>query len=204
MTTELSPLYIQTERLVLRPWRRDDLSIMREWTPFTDPLEQLWNWTTQLTTISLDFFFAAHVADRTQHVWTLLADDIVSGLVMLQTRDPTHATLGISLKESAQGRGYGREALSALLDASFRYRPRASIRLEVALANKRALALYRALHFGEIRRFWRDAGVPQQYAFLDAPRYQDVQPLFRRTNTAMYQLCAEMELRAETWGRFVV
>jgi RimJ/RimL family protein N-acetyltransferase len=197
-------LQLRTARLLLRPWQRDDLEIMAAWAPFADPLEETSNWTAQLRAMSLPFFWAAHEADTTQHIWTLLVGDMVSGIVILHMRDAASATLGISLRESAQGRGYGREALSALFTAYFERCPHSTIRLEVALANRRAVALYRRLHFREVRRFWRDAGAPQRYTFLDDSRYHDVQAFFRRTDRAVYQLCAEMELGAEAWRRFVV
>lgn len=204
MTPELGQLELRTERLVIRPWRRSDLDIMAAWAPFTDPLEQTWNWTQQLTSMSLDFFFAAHQSDQAQHIWTLTTDGTVLGLIMLNARDQACPTLGISLGGSAMGHGYGREALRAFFDAYFRHCPHHTIRLEVALANRRALRLYEALHFREIRRFWRDVGLPQHYAFLHQPAYRDVEPLFRWSRDALYQLCADLELGAETWNRFVV
>ena len=204
MATDLSSLQLRTERLLMRPWRRRDLDIMSAWAPLLDPLEQTWNWTAQLGGMSLDFFFAAQQFDPTQHIWTLLADERVIGLVTLHARDQTRPTLGISLSGNAIGQGYGREALSGFFDVYFDQWPRNIIRLEVALANRRAVRLYEALHFRETGRFWRDAGAAHRYAFLHQPTYRDMQHFFRWSSDACYQLCAHMELGAETWRGFVV
>jgi RimJ/RimL family protein N-acetyltransferase len=204
MAMDLSRLQLRTERLLLRPWRRSDLDIMAAWAPLDDPLQQTWNWTGQLRGMSLDFFFAAQQFDPAQHIWTVLTDELVIGLVSLHARDQIRPTLGISLSGSAIGQGYGREALSGFFDVYFDRWPRNIIRLEVALANRRAVGLYQALHFRETGRFWRDAGAAQRYAFLDQPTYRDVQHFFRWSSDACYQLCAQMELEAETWKRFMV
>ena len=200
----IADLEVRTARLHLRPWRRTDLDNIAAWGPLADPLEQTWNWTHHLHGMSLDFFFAAHRADERQHVWTLLAKDAPIGLLMLLTREAAHPSLGISLAGTHIGQGYGREALIGFADAFFARHPDGALALQVALANRRAVRLYQRLGFAEVRRFWRDAGMVEQYAFLPDPRYDDVRQFFRLTSTACYQLCADMVLEAETWRGFVV
>ncbi len=204
VTVDLRSLVLRTARLVLRPWRRSDLDTMAAWSPLLDPLEQTWNWTQQLAGTSLDLFFAAHQFDTAQHIWTILRDDTIIGILILQTRDPQAPVLGISLDSSAIGQGYGGEALRAFFTSYFAHWPTSTMHLEVALANRRAVRLYTALHFDEQKRYWRDAGTPQRYAFLSQTQYDDMRPMFRFTNTACYQLCATMTLPATTWKRFVV
>ncbi len=195
-------LTLTTDRLVLRPWRRADLYEMAAWPPFTEPLDRVWNWPQRLDrTGSLDTFFASHHSDPDRRAWTIIGDDAVAGLLQLKEirQAEGDAVLGIAFGSPWIGKGYGREALAAFLQAYFGCVRFKALRLEVALANARARKLYDALGFQETGRFWRDAGQAEEYRFLDAPAYARLRAYFRWTNGGVYQLCAEMKLTAERW-----
>ena len=194
-------LTLATERLLIRPWQRADLDAMAEWPPFVAPLDRVWNWPQRLRSSgSLDLFFSSHATDPARRTWTILAHSTVAGLLELkQIRLEGDASLGIAFGAPWVGHGYGREALGAFLDAYFGTLHFKVLRLEVALANTRAVRLYERLLFQETKRFWRDAGPREEYAFLDTPAYDGLRPYFRWANGGVYQLYAEMELAAERW-----
>ena len=188
---------LRSRRLVLRPLVRADLDVMAAWPPFTAPLDQEWNWPRRLQQSGmLDLFFASHAGDASRRAWTIREGSEVVGLAQLsQIRRPeADARLGIALGAPWIGRGYGREALDVFLDACFGPIQLRTLLLEVALANTRAVKLYRRLCFEETKRFWRDAGSADDYCFLDEQEYAGVRQYFRRANGGIYQMYAEMML----------
>jgi RimJ/RimL family protein N-acetyltransferase len=150
---------------------------------------------------TLDLFFLSQSADPSRRAWTIRQSDVVIGLLQLKQIRPVErdAFLGIALGCPWVGQGYGREALSAFLEAYFERIHFACVRLEVGMANERARRLYDALGFRETRRFWRDAGLAEPYRFLDEPRSAALRPYFRHATGGVYQLYSEMNLTAERW-----
>jgi len=188
---------LRSPRLGLRPLTRADLDAMAAWPPFTAPLDQEWNWPRRMQERGLlDLFFASHAGDASRRAWTIREGSQVVGLVQLsQIRRPeADARLGIALGAPWIGRGYGQEALGVFLDACFGPIQLRTLGLEVALANERAVKLYRRLGFEETKRFWRDAGGADDYGFLDEQEYTGVRQYFRRANGGVYQMYAEMML----------
>src|ERR671933_1606659 len=126
---------LKTERLLLRPWRRADLSVMANWPPFTARLDQVWNWPQRLSLLgSLDTFFTIHDADPPRRAWTILNSGAVIGLLQLKEIHPPEgdAIMGIAFGRPWVGKGYGRESLTAFLQAYFECFGFTSLCLEVA------------------------------------------------------------------------
>ncbi|MHC4711789.1 MAG: GNAT family N-acetyltransferase [Planctomycetota bacterium] len=86
--------------------------------------------------------------------------------------------LGIHLASNKTGRGYGGEALTALLDYYFSDMRYNTMYLDVAAHNKPALQLYEKLHFEHLAPFWRV--VSKDLSILDNPRYGGTGNFFRR------------------------
>ena len=186
-----------TARLVLRPWRRADLDAMAGWPPFPAPLDQVWNWPRRFQRDGLlDLLFASHAADPARAAWTITEHGAVIGLLQLKAIDRVSGTagLGIALGHPWIGRGYGHEALTALLRLYFERWGFAAMRLEVALANTRALRLYQALGFEERGRFWQAAEGLHDQRLLETTEYAHLRPYLRFGRGGLYQQCAEMEL----------
>lgn len=81
-------------------------------------------------------------------------------------RNARHAELGIGIGDKGYwGRGYGREAVSLLLDYAFRLRNLRRVWLEVHSANERAIRSYRSCGFVEEGRM-------REHTWLDG-RYVD-------------------------------
>jgi RimJ/RimL family protein N-acetyltransferase len=201
---DLTNQMLSTLRLRLRPWRREDLDVMANWPPFTEPLDQIWNWPQRLRAEgSLDLFFFSHASDPARAAWTILLDDAAVGLLQLKQIRPAegNAEFGIAFGSSWVGQAYGYEALKAFFGFYFGPAGFRVLRLEVAPANLRAHRLYTRLGFEETARFWRFAGSASEYAFLDRVGYAEVRPYFRQTGSGVYQLYVEMRLDALGWQR---
>src|SRR4051812_47036114 len=184
------PLLLRTERLLLRPLQPDDLSAIARWPPFTAPIDRLWDWSEQfdLSQASVSMLKEATRQSDAQ-AWAILIGDTVAGMLQITRvraaqRD---ANLGLAFGAPWTGLGYGREALTAFLDMYFERLDFELVRLEVALANIRALTLYRRLAFEETGRFWQDTG-SAAYEVLDDPAYAQLRPYFRLGQMGFYQL----------------
>ena len=196
------PPLLLTERLLIRPWLRADLDAMAAWPPFTEPLDQVWNWPQQLKQNgSLDLFFGSYASDPSRRTWTILVRGAVAGILQLKQirQEERDAALGLAFGAPWVGQGFGREALSGFFHIYFGSLAFRLVRLEVAIANRRARKLYETLAMEESRRYWRDAGPEESFRFLEAPSYADVRQYFRWASHGVYQLFAEMELSAERW-----
>lgn len=65
------------------------------------------------------------------------------------------ATLGIYIDEAYRGKGYGKQAITLLLEYAFKTLNYNFIRIEVFAYNKKALALYRSLGFQDAGSYRR-------------------------------------------------
>lgn len=195
-------MIITTDRLVIRPWRRADLDAMAAWPRYPDPLDAVWNWPHVLVAQgTADFFFFGRDTDPTRREWTIVqADQVIGQLGLRQiNRAAGSARIGIALGLPYIGQGYGAEALSAFGNAFFGPLGFRRMLLDVRAYNQRALRLYAKLGFREIAQFWYEAGPPEEWAFLDQPRYNSVRNCFRWTNHSVLVQHLELSLDAADW-----
>lgn len=201
---DIRTLTIHTPRLVLRPWQRSDLDRMAQWPPFPDPVDAEWNWPRVLHEQgTLDLFWAGRNMDRRRVEWTITEHDgTVVGHVGVRQIDlhQGNSALGIGFGYPYIGHGYGREALTAFLDQYFGALGFATLRLQVALHNMRALRLYRQLGFRDTHTFWHQPELLTDWSFFADARYDDVRHLFRWGQDGVYMQCVEMELAAQAWS----
>lgn len=100
------------------------------------------------------------------------ADGMMIGVCALFSFDQTALSceLGISIGDKAYwGRGYGREAVSLLVDYAFRYRNFHKVWLKVHASNERAVRAYRACGFveeGRLRAHIYSAGAYDDLIFM--------------------------------------
>jgi RimJ/RimL family protein N-acetyltransferase len=202
--TNIRTLTIHTPRLVLRPWQRSDLDCMAQWPPFPDPIDVEWNWPRVLHEQgTLNLFWAGRNMDPRRVEWTITQhDDTVVGHVGVRQVDAYqgNSALGIGFGYPYIGHGYGREALAAFLDQYFGALSFATLRLQVALHNTRALRLYQKLGFRNTHTFWHQPELLTDWSFFADACYDDVRHLFRWGQDGVYMQCVEMELAAHEWS----
>jgi RimJ/RimL family protein N-acetyltransferase len=97
-------------------------------------------------------FFAEHAKDKGSPYFAIEADGVFigdCGMYNLNRYDGT-AEVGIGIGDRAYwGRGFGREALTLLVDYGFRLQNLRKLCLEVHGSNERAIRSYRAVGFVE-------------------------------------------------------
>ena len=153
------------ERVVLRPFRPDDLEPL--WRARLDP--RMWAQTTEAPYVPqpLAEYRARYEAPSTNDD-AQFAVDVDGGLVgraAMFRFDPLarSAEVGLSLLPEHQGRGYGKDVLRVLLGFGFRTRNLHRIHLQALASNAAGLGAYRAVGFVEEGRLREHAWVEGQY-----------------------------------------
>ena len=162
---------LRGEKVTLRAVSRDDLprlldfynDVEVELAGGGDPPQP-----TTLERLQRDFDREAAEPPRDKTDFAIEADGNLIGHCGLFHIDETarHGELGISIGDKDNwGRGYGREAISLLLDYAFRLRNLRRVWLEVHASNERAIRAYRSCGFVEEGRM-------REHIWLDG-RYLD-------------------------------
>lgn len=101
----------------------------------------------------LDAYLARHADSLLYAIETI--DGSPVGKCVLKHHDAKnrHAAIGISILSSAQGQGYGTEAIALLVEHGFRQYDLHKVKLDVRASNASAIAVYEKLGFQvDVRR----------------------------------------------------
>lgn len=144
---------LRGEKVVLRSVEREDLKALHELASNVE-LVMLGdgNWVpSPLAAYEKDF--DEHVKDEDKSDFVIEADGKIIGEIGLhrwKNRRAGVATLGVGIYHPDYvGRGFGRDAISVLLDWAFRIQNFRRISLETMATNERAIRAYRACGFVE-------------------------------------------------------
>ncbi len=141
---------------MLRAIEREDQAIF--WAYDNDlELALLWGEPVPISMAATEARFDEGISETEPAYWFAIeADDKVIGVCALMEFDQTArtCTLGIAIGERAYwGEGYGRDAVSTLVDYGFRHLNMHRIWLGVLASNKRAIRSYKSCGFREeVRR----------------------------------------------------
>jgi diamine N-acetyltransferase len=156
---------IEGDRVRLRALRPEDYPRLTEFKNDVefDLLKGDWPWPTTLA--SLTEFLDSLVRDKVNVTFAIEVDGVFIGSCGLFTFDRRAGTaeLGIGIGDrDYQGLGYGREAVSLLVDYGFRLLNLRKIWLKTSTGNQRAIRSYQAVgfvHEGRQRQhIWSDGG----------------------------------------------
>lgn len=192
---------LRSERLCVRPWQSRDDVAHHAWPSYQDPFHELWNLPGPIK-LGEGFCSLFHLSFGNRLVWAV--DDTYQrliGRVSLREVDywKQRARLGISLGAPYVGRGLGTEALVLFLNYYFGAFGFATMILDVAALNQRAVRCYEHLGFGCVTHEWRNAGFDSSLHLLQQPAYQYLRPFFRRCREGTQVLFLEMELSKSRW-----
>jgi RimJ/RimL family protein N-acetyltransferase len=143
---------ITSERLRLRPIRRDDLPIMRVW--FDDP-ETMRFWGQPMPLVAEDQFEQDLTGrfrrfDEAGYFMIELRDGTPIGRIEYERLDPQSRSAEVMILIGAvagRGKGYGTEAMVALLRYLFHQRNLHRVALSVIAWNERAIRSYEKVGF---------------------------------------------------------
>ena len=122
------------------------------------------------------FLEAGTNPDRTEYwlTWILFCDETSAvGFVQATIRDDKTADVSYVLGSAYQGRGYAREAVSALLDLLFREFPVVTAIAEIDARNVRSVSLVRHLGFVHSGTQPNSLGFPEETHRLDASTWSN-------------------------------
>lgn len=136
---------LKTERIIIRPLRKNDLDKRLRWKSYPDPLYQHYN----LSVMSEEEKAAWYSKRKTDPNLLYLAIDNhqgeLLGFINIFNIDPVsrHATFGIYLGYEFTDKGNGTEAVKTILPYCFEKMQLTELRLHVAALNHRAIRCYR-------------------------------------------------------------
>lgn len=135
-------------RVVLRELRREDLEEMERWPKYSEP-DLRWANFDLHTPAQKDLWFRQEVGDPSRRRFAILVEGRVIGMLGLRHIDyrQRRATLGIRLSAGEVNKGYGTEAIKALLAYAFGTMKLNRIDLDVLENNIRARRCYEKCGF---------------------------------------------------------
>lgn len=144
---------IRGERVTMRALRWDDLEAMDRWPRFHEPDLQWANFDLQ-TRSQKETWFQQELYDPTRRRYAILVEDRLIGVLGLRAIDfrRGRATLGIRLSAGEVNKGYGTDAIKAILNYAFNRLRLQHIDLDVAENNHRAQRCYLKCGFRFVRR----------------------------------------------------
>jgi len=168
-------LKLETERLILRTFEPGDVPAFAAYR--SDPeVARYQGWSAPYSEEQAAAFVRAvrRVKPGAPGKWLQLAIQVKAGgglagdcAFCVQSGDPQQATIGLTLAQSFQGRGYGHEAMTRLLDYLFfelklhRVRADCDVLNEPAYRSLEKLGLRREAHF--VDNLWFKGGWASEY-----------------------------------------
>lgn len=193
---------LRGEKVIVRSQMRDDWEIMRSWRPFDDPLCFIYNLpspnpkrnSSQNTSYPDD-------SDRRWYTIEDLNGQVVGRLSLREIDGHRSARLGITIGADWVGQGYGTDAIRTFLYHFFGELLFATLYLDVAAPNRRAIRCYEKCGFRRVGEEYRDAGPDARLAFLQDGKYQDIRHFFIKEGDRNLVLFYEMQLDRQDWAR---
>ena len=187
-------------RIAIRSMRAEDLEAMMQWRPFVDPLYRPFDFPRQSRTEHMRWFEWRR-RDPSRRLFTVLNEDrqVIGSLTLRDIDGRRSARLGITIGSDYVSQGYGTEAMRLFLDYYFGEMGFATMVLDVAATNLRAVRCYRALGFHKTGSHYRLASHPSYRILQQEARYQHLRPFFRRTGGVTKVLFYDMAMTKEEW-----
>ncbi|MDI7276078.1 MAG: GNAT family N-acetyltransferase [Anaerolineae bacterium] len=191
---------LRGERVVVRRLLRRDLDEVEAWTPFTDPLYAPWNrfpW----HRLGKDLWYELESTDPLVERYAIvdLQGRVIGVLGLVGGEHPSSPVLSIFLGADYCGQGLGSDALQAVMRHAFEERGFASVRLQVAATNRRAVRAYEKCGFRATGKHYRPVEEGESLAFLDEPQYRALRQYYRLEGGRAYLLFYDMEAHSADW-----
>jgi RimJ/RimL family protein N-acetyltransferase len=199
-TRKMAGMNLLGRRITIRNMKPEDLDAMMQWRPFADPLYRPFDFPRQSRTEHRRWFEWRR-RDPSRRLYTILNEDrqVIGSLTLRDIDGRRSARLGITIGSDYVSHGYGTEAMHLFLDYYFGEMGFATMVLDVAATNLRAVRLYRALGFRETGSHYRLASHPSFRTLQKEPRYQHLQGFFHRTGGVTKVLFYDMRMTREQW-----
>lgn len=187
-------------RVTIRTMKPEDLDAMIQWRPFADPLYQPFDFPRQSRADHLRWYQWRN-RDPTRRLYTVVNEygKVIGSLTLRDIELQESARLGITIGADFVSQGYGTEALVLFFEHYFGEMGFATMVLDVAATNLRAVRCYRALGFRVTGRHYRVANHPSYRTLQTEPRYRHLRPFFRQMGAATRVMFYDMVLTRQEW-----
>jgi diamine N-acetyltransferase len=180
--------------------RQADLDVMMQWRPFSDPLYQPFDFPKQSKAEHVRWF-EWRSQDASRRLYTIEDEKhrVVGSLTLREIDGRQSARLGITIGADFVSQGYGTEALRLFIDYFFDEMGFATLILDVAATNLRAVRTYRSLGFRHTGQHYRPADHSSYHTLQREPRYRHLRRFFRLQGMITQVLFYDMALAREEW-----
>ena len=192
---------LQSERLYMRPWYREDLDLEDEWPDFDNPIYRHYNPPRDpKERRDLRFKKIARLFDLKLSIFN--NDELVGYIALFGTdMDKLDSEMGINFAANHCSKGYCKESLRKLCDEFFKHWEMKRMRLEVAVFNEFGIRCYKRCGFRETKRFWNPKA-PQRLIYHEgSSEFAHVAKHFRRGREDYEVEFIEMAVTPEEYYR---
>jgi RimJ/RimL family protein N-acetyltransferase len=191
---------LQGQRITIRTMKSEDLDAMLRWRPFADPLYRPFDFPRQSRSEHMRWFEWRR-RDPSRRLYTIVNENrqVIGSLTLREIDGRRSARLGITIGADFVSQGYGTEAMHVFLDHYFGEMGFATMVLDVAATNLRAVRAYRAIGFRETGQHYRPASHPSYRILQKEPRYRHLRQFFQRTGGVAAVLFYDMSMTREEW-----
>lgn len=190
---------IRTQRLYMRPWKREDLDHEDLWPDFLNPVYRHYN-PPRDDKEARDNRFKKIVGLFDLRL-SIFDQDGLAGYIALFGTDMKQkiSEVGINFAAHKITQGYGKESLRALCDAYFYRWGMDRMRLESSIFNKIGLRCYQSCGFGETKQWWNGRAVQRFFNYENNPRLASVKHHFRKGENGVEVEFVEMQVSKEEY-----
>ena len=191
---------LQGQRTTIRSMKAEDLDAMLQWRPFADPLYRPFDFPRQSRTEHRRWFEWRR-RDPSRRLYTIVNENrqIIGSLTLREIDGLRSSRMGITIGADFVSQGYGTEAMYLFLDHYFGEMGFATMVLDVAATNLRAVRAYQAIGFRQTGQHYRLASHPSYRILQKEPRYRHLRRFFQRTGGVTQVLFYDMSLTREEW-----
>lgn len=195
-------LPLRDERVTIRPMTRRDVDEMQTWPRFTDPLLASSNLPRQ-GRAEKDVWFLSYAKGPSRRLYAIEDQDglLIGRLSLREINGQESARLGITLRADRLDQGYGTDAIRLFLHYYFEKMGFATLYLDVAAANTRAIRCYEKCGFQQIGSHYRWAGSDAQLALLKEKRHRSIRQFFKKEKGRNLALFYDMKIERKDWER---
>jgi len=188
------------QRITIRTMKAEDLDAMILWRPFADPLYRPFDFPRQNRTEHVRWFEWRH-RDPSRRLYTIVNENrqVIGSLTLREIDGRRSARLGITIGADFVSQGYGTEAMYLFLDHYFGEMGFATMVLDVAATNLRAVRAYRSIGFRETGSHYRLANHPSFTILQKESRYRHLRRFFKHTGGVTKVLFYDMAITREEW-----
>ncbi len=173
---------LHSERLLLRPTRREDLDREDHWPDFDEPIYRHYN-PPRDSVASKEYRWQQNLKRFDLKLAILAEGELVGYIGLFGTDFETgRSEMGIQFAANQRGMGYCKESLKRLCDEFFQVWGMGEMRLEVAIFNLPGVLCYERCGFQTVRIFWNQHAYQRHLDFENDPRLLPIKQHFRKTD----------------------